>query len=139
MNPSLLALGVVGVAGLYLLALGLIALLRPAAASRFLLGFAGSASVHYLELAIRVLVGLCLLLGASHMPYAAGFWTAGLVLAITSAALALMPWRLHQRFASRFVPPALRFLTLIGLCALLGGAFILACAGIGAAGLSGGR
>jgi hypothetical protein len=130
--PIWFALGVVGLAGVYLLSLGLAAIWRPAAASAFLLGFAASAPVHFLELAVRVLIGVCLLAAASSMPYANLFWFLGAVLVATSLPMVLVPWRVHRRFAEWVVPPALRHLGVIGVSSLAGGAFFLACASIGA-------
>lgn len=132
MIPSWIALGVVALAGLYLLLLGVAAILRPTAASAFLLGFASSAPVHLLELALRMAIGICLLAAAPAMPFANLFWLLGVALVATSVPMALVPWRLHRRFAERAVPLALRYLNLIGVCSAAGGGFILACASIGA-------
>jgi hypothetical protein len=130
--PSWFAFGVVGLAGIYLLSLGLAAILRPASASAFLLGFAASAPAHFVELAVRVLIGVCLLVASPSMPYASLFWLLGAVLVATSLPMVLVPWRVHRRFAQRVVPPALRYLGVIGVFPLAGGAFMLACASIGA-------
>jgi len=50
------------------------------------------------------------------------------VLVVTSAALLLVPWQWHRRFAGRAVPQALRFLPLIGICSLLLGGLVLVAA-----------
>jgi len=52
-----LALVAVLLAGLYRVCLGALSLAAPALARRFLPGFAGSRGLHYLELAIRLVVG----------------------------------------------------------------------------------
>ncbi len=128
---SLLALALVLLAGLYLVGLGVAVLARPAAASRFLLGFAGSGPLHYLELLVRIGVGLAFLHRAPAMLLPAVFSAFGWVLVITSAALLLVPWQWHRRFAERAVPQALRFLPLIGICSLLlgGGVWLAALGG----------
>lgn len=52
-----LALLGVALAGIYFLGLAALAFIAPMQARRFLLGFAGSAAVHYLELLVRMAVG----------------------------------------------------------------------------------
>jgi hypothetical protein len=54
---STLALAIVLLVGLYLVTPAAMALLAPARASRFLLGFAGTARVHYLELVLPGVAG----------------------------------------------------------------------------------
>jgi len=122
-----LALGLVLAVGLYLVAVGLAALAKPAAASRFLSAFASSAKLHYLELGLRVVAGLAFVRHAPEMSAGGAFLALGWMLVLTSACLALLPWRWHRRFAERAVPQALRFLPVLGIMALaLGGAVLLA-------------
>lgn len=102
----------------YLVALGACALIRPAWARRFLLGHASSPRLHYLELALRLLVGGALLVRAPAMPWPQALTFVGGVLVVTTMVLALVPWRRHQAFAQRTVPQALRFLPLLGLASL---------------------
>lgn len=123
---------VVMLAGCYLLALGAAALLAPAAATRFLLGFVGSAFLHYLELIVRFIVGAAFLAHAPQMMFPAVFSAVGWLLLITTGFLCLVPWRLHQRFAQRSVPQALRHLPWVGLASLMFGGAILAAAMRGA-------
>lgn len=120
------ATGGVVLIGLFLLALGITALGRPEVAARFLGGFATSAATHVLELGIRVLAGASLVVMAPRMAaasFVAGF---GWVLIGTSLVLALLPWRLHQRFAAWSVPQAVPYLPLIGVVSLGGGAALFA-------------
>lgn len=121
-----MALGVVVLAGIYFIALATVSLLMPARASRFLLGFAGSAFTHYAELGLRLLVGTALVLHAPRMLFPGAFNLFGWVLLVTTACLLLVPWRWHHRFAQATVPRATRHITLIGLCSLLLGVLILA-------------
>jgi hypothetical protein len=125
---SLLAFALVLLAGLYLAGLGVAVLAKPAAASRFLLGFAGSGPLHYLELVVRILVGLAFVHRAPGMMLPAVFSAFGWVLVVTSAALLLVPWQWHRRFAERAVPQALRLLPLIGVSSLLLGGLVLVAA-----------
>ena len=121
-----LALLVIVAASLYLVALALAALFVPAEASRFLLGFAGTRQVHFMELLIRLLVGGSLLIYAPRMFAGEVFGILGWVLVITTACLFLIPWRWHRQFAELAVPRALRYMTLIGLSSLVFGGLILA-------------
>lgn len=120
------AWSVVMLAGCYLLALGAAALLAPAAATRFLLGFVGSAPLHYLELVVRFIIGAAVLAHAPRMMFPAIFSAVGWMLLITTGFLCLVPWRVHQRFAQRSVPQALRHLPWVGLASLMFGGAILA-------------
>jgi len=119
------ALALVAGAGLFLVGLGGAALLAPSRASGFLLAFAGSPAKHYAELTVRLVVGGAFVLAAPHAAFSAGFSLFGCVLLGTTAALLLVPWRWHRRFAQRAVPQALRFLPLVGAASLVLGALVL--------------
>ena len=119
------ALAVVVLIALYFIALGTASLIAPTFAKRFLLGFAESALVHYIELLVRLVVGVAFLINAPRMLFADGFNVFGWLLVVTSAALLLVPWQWHHRIASKSVPQALRYLTFIGLCSLAFGGFII--------------
>lgn len=123
---SLAAATILVLAALYLLVLGAIALRRPDLATRFLGGFAATARLHFTELGLRVLTGSAMILYAPRMAWGQLITGFGWILVGTSIALALVPWRIHRQFASRTVPRAMRFLTLIGLVAMAGGLWLLA-------------
>jgi len=120
------ALGIVVLAGLYLVGLGLAAIFSPRQAGSFLGRFASSARAHFLELAIRLLVGSALVAGSSRMAFTEAFAVLGWVLVGTSVALVVLPWRWHRRFAERVVPPALRHVKLIGICSVAMGGLVIA-------------
>ncbi|MEO6384618.1 MAG: hypothetical protein ABIO30_09185 [Thermomonas sp.] len=120
-----LALVIVVLTGLYFITLAAVSLLAPARANRFLLGFADSASVHYIELLLRFVVGDAFLLHAPRTPFSSIFNMFGWVLVVTTGCLLLVPWRWHRRFAQQAVPRAARYIALIGLASLLIGSFIL--------------
>ncbi len=122
---ELFALVVVVLSGVYLLALGTAALVWPAHAGRFLLGFASSRTTHFTELAVRGVVGAALVLHAPRMHLPAAFAVFGWLLLVTTVCLSFVPWRWHQRFARESVPRALRHITLLGLACLVLGIFIL--------------
>ena len=122
---EVVALSIIAAAGLFLLALGTASLFAPSVAGRFLLGFAGSPTKHYAELAVRFLVGGALLLAAPGLPFADVFTLFARVLLTTTAGLLLIPWRWHHRFAQQAVPKALRFLPLIGVSSVALGGLVL--------------
>lgn len=123
---EIFALVVIGIAGLYLLALGAASLFMPARASRFLLGFAGSQPVHFLELAVRLVVGASLIVYAPRVAFSRAFSLFGWVLLGSTACLLLLPWRWHRRFAQDAVPRATRHIALVGLASLALGGLLLA-------------
>lgn len=120
------SLGLILAAAGYLILLGGSALLRPKLAERFLGGFATTPRLHFTELALRIVVGTAFVLAAPRV--AAGPVIAGLgwMLIGTSLVLAVIPWRLHQRFAQWSVPQALAYLPVIGVASLAGGLGLVA-------------
>ena len=110
---------------MFFLVLGLAALIRPSSAKRFLLGFATSALKHYAELATRLVVGAAMLLVAPHSAHAPALTAFGWLLIVTTAVMAIVPWRIHRRFAEASVPKALRFLPMIGVSSLVLGGLLL--------------
>lgn len=121
-----LALTVVLLTGVYFCALGVASLLWPAKAGRFLLGFASSPRVHYIELSIRFLVGAALILHAPSMFAPTPVMFFGWILVITTTCILLIPWRWHHWFAQRAVPRAIPHLKAIGICSLVLGGLIVA-------------
>lgn len=116
---------VVFLSGVYLVALGLLAITRPSKARGFLQAFVASASTHYFELAVRLAVGLAFVMRAPYMMLSEVFTLFGWALVVTSAGLFLLPWRWHQRFARHMVPRATRHLGLMAVGSLAGGAIVL--------------
>lgn len=120
-----LALAMVVLVALYMLALGAASLLVPAQASRFLLGFASSPSIHFAELFLRLVAGAALVKYAPNMHFSSAFHLFGWVLLITTAGLFFVPWQLHRRFAQQVVTRATRYIALVGLVSLAFGGFVL--------------
>jgi len=118
---------------LYLLALGAASLAVPARASRFLLGFASSQSIHFIELFLRLIVGAALVVFAPHMFLSGAFNLFGWLLLVTTACLLLFSWRWHHRFAQFAVPRATRYMGLVGVASLMLGGFILVAVALGSA------
>jgi hypothetical protein len=114
-------------AAAYFLLLGAACLLVPSVAKRFLLGFAGSAGKHFLEMALRMIVGAALVAEGPNLPYSAVFTVFGWMLIGTTAVLLITPWRWHHRFASMVLPKVAGSLPLIGVVSTAVGAGIMWC------------
>lgn len=110
---------------LFLIALGGASLLSPAKAKAFLLGFATSAFTHYLEMALRLIVGGSILSQAPHLRYPGAFTIFGWMLIGTSVVLFLLPWKWHRRFAEKAVPQALKYLPIMGVVSLALGTVLI--------------
>ncbi len=132
---SVLSLIAVVVTGLYFVALAVVAFTAPARASRFLQGFASSAVMHYLELSLRIVVGLAFVTRGPAMLFPLLFVTFGWILVITTSVIFLVPWHWHLRFAQKTVPKALRHLPLVALVSWGLGALIIVAA-VGGTGLN---
>lgn len=122
---------IMAAAAIYFLVLGAIALVRPTNARAFLLGFADTSLKHYAELAVRLIVGGAMLLVARDSAYSTALAAFGWLLVVSTAFMALMPWRLHHRFAQSAVPRALRYLPLIGVSSLIMGGLLFWAATVG--------
>lgn len=122
---SALSAVTVSLVGLYLIGLGLMALLNPDRAAAFFNGFARSASVHYVELALRFVAGGAFLVAAPRLLFSDAFVVVGWTLLVTTIALAVIPWRWHRRFAERGVPYAVRNLPVVAIASCLMGTAVL--------------
>lgn len=123
---AVVGLAVVVTAALYLLTLGGGALLRPETTRRFLGGFATTARMHFTELALRIVTGLAFVFSAPRMAFGPAIAIFGWMLVVTSLALAIVPWRFHQRFAAWVVPQVTQHMPLIGVVSIVGGVALLA-------------
>lgn len=121
----LLANGLVALLGLFLVAFGVAACARPAAAATFLAGFAGSAFKHCVELAVRIAFGWALVLASPNLSGSTWLAGAGWVLLVTSALMFLVPWKLHRSFARIAVPHAPFVLRGMGLASAFAGSLLL--------------
>ncbi len=115
---------IVAAVAIYFLMLGVIALVRPANARGFLLGFANTSLKHCAELVARLIVGVAMLVFARDSAYPTTLAAFGWILVVSTAIMAVIPWRLHHRFAQSTVPRALRYLPLIGVSSLIMGGLL---------------
>jgi hypothetical protein len=118
-------------AGLYLVGLGFVALISPRRARAFLSGFARSAFVHYLELCIRLVVGVALVSYGPQMKSPQLFTACGWIIVLTTLGLLVVPWRWHRRFAAWSVPYATRSMSIVAVGSLAAGIFVLVSLALG--------
>jgi hypothetical protein len=100
--------------------------MRPERAKRFLGTLAGTARLHFTEVALRLIAGAALVVSAPRMLLSSGISVFGWIVLFTSVGMALVPWRLHQRFATVAMPHVFRHLRVVGLVAVSGGFTLLA-------------
>jgi hypothetical protein len=122
---SVAALGIVVLAGLFLLGLSVAAFSAPSRARGFLASFATTSAKHYMEMVLRTAVGGAFVIAAPSMAMSSVFPAFGWLLVGTSLVLCVLPWRLHLRFAARVIPALLRHLPWIGAVCFVGGATIV--------------
>lgn len=98
---------------------------KPESARRFLRGFASSGRTHYAEQAVRLLLGLALIVRSPEMWRSGLFWTIGWLLVISATALLILPWRWHQQLGIRVIPVVVRHLRWYGVGMLVFGTLLL--------------
>ncbi|HKX83424.1 MAG TPA: hypothetical protein VJL58_04315 [Pyrinomonadaceae bacterium] len=120
-----LAATIVFIAGVWLMGLAAVAFAKPGSAEYFLGRFASSAFTHFLEVFLRIIVGIAFIIYSSRMKFSGVFTVFGSVLILTSVVLLFVPWKLHRRFADWSLPLATGRMLLFGFVSLIGGLFIL--------------
>jgi hypothetical protein len=121
-----LVAGVVVVAcGLFLIALTGVVFAKPALAERFFMSFASSARTHYIEQALRLLIGSSLVVLSPAMWQTNMFRLVGWAIVVSSAALILIPWRWHHRFGEWVLPMIVRHMRLYAVGLIAFGAVLL--------------
>lgn len=122
---NFLSFAVLILAAVYLIALGVASLFFTDRAKAFLLAFAGTAKLHYLELTLRIIAGLAFLQYSPKARFPAAFMIFGGLLVATTAVLLVLPWSWHKRFADATVPMFVGYLKLIGIVSVILGLAIL--------------
>ena len=122
---SVVAAVVVVVFGLSLITFTGMAFAKPARAERFLMAFATSARTHYVEQAVRILVGASLVVLSSTMWQPKMFWLFGWAIVGSSAALICLPWQWHDRLGELVRPMLVRYLKLYAVGAFALGLLLL--------------
>lgn len=100
-------------------------MIAPEGTRRFMARFASSRRAHFVEMSIRLLLGVAFISIAPAMKYSSVFGGFGWLLVATTVVLVALPWRWHHRFASWSVPLATRSMTLFAVGATLGGIALL--------------
>lgn len=113
--------------GAFLLTLTILLVFVPERATGFFHKFATSAFTHFLEMFLRILVGASLVICSQRMQFAIIFYVFGWMLIATSAVLALLPWRWHNKFANLVLPPILKFPKLLAIQTAAMGIFVIYC------------
>jgi hypothetical protein len=111
--------------GLYLIGMAVVIALKPLLAERFLKSFARSARAHYTEQAVRLIVGVAIVVFAPSMWYSDLFKAFGWLIIVTTVGLLLIPWQWHHRFGTWAIPFAIRHLKLFAIGASALGTLIL--------------
>ena len=110
---------------LFLIGMAALIVIKPSVAERFLRSFASSASAHYTEQGLRLIVGVSIVSFADSMWCPNVFRIFGGAIIVSTAGLLLIPWRWHHAFAAQVMPPIYRNLKLFAFGAFALGAFIL--------------
>ena len=128
-HPAVAALAttILVLTAVYFIGLAVVAVVAPVRFDSFLLGFAQSPSVHWLEMAIRILIGLALWMKSPEMLLPIVFRWSGIVLVATSLLMLALPYRWHRRFAERSVPRALRYRPVLSAVSATIGMVLLVC------------
>lgn len=121
---NIIALIIVALTGIWLIGLAAVAVARPDLLKRFFDGFVSSARTHFLEMFLRVMVGVAFVFYSPHLKFPTIFAAFGYLLIVTTAVLIFVPWKIHRRFAEQSLPMVYRFPVLFGLVSLVGGLFI---------------
>ena len=116
---------VVLLAAIWLIGLAAVSLVKPERAKDFLRRFADSASTHFLEVFVRLIVGVAFVVYSSHMKFSVVVTGFGWMLILTTVVLFFVPWKLHRRFAERSLPLVTGRMVLFGIVSFLGGFAIL--------------
>ena len=107
----------------YLLVLGAMIFIRPAAAIRYLDGFASSKPLNSLEAVLRLIAGLAFMGASPEMKHSAVFLWFGALLAVTAIPIMFF-YDLHRRFRPQVGPLVRRFVAVYGIIAIALGAAI---------------
>lgn len=120
---TLLWLGILGAAAVYLIWLGAICLVVPDRARAFLGKFAMTDRANLIEAGARFVVGLAFI-GSSERLGGLLAVIGGLFLIVSAALFLIFPAQ-HRRIAARTVPPVLKHMAPLGLSSILIGLVLL--------------
>ncbi len=116
---------VIYIFALFLISLSVIMTAHPKWGRKFLESFASSAKAHFTEMSIRLVFGLSLIFHESYDHYGYYLQIIGWVVVITTIGLLIFPWKWHHKFASKVIPPVIRFMKLYALMLLIFGIMLI--------------
>lgn len=114
----------VGASALFLITLGLGALLMPEQVKAFLRGYASTNGLNTLEATLRLIAGLAFIGASSVLKFGSVYFYFGLVVVVTAIIMVFVP-NTHKKYASWAVPFAISILPFYGLMSIALGGFIL--------------
>lgn len=109
----------------FLIGLGIVIIVDPQRAERFLKSYASSARAHYTEQVARLTVGGAMVIFSPSMWYSDLLNLFGWILIITSIGLLLIPWQWHHKFGEWAIPLTLRYMKFYALGAFVLGIFFV--------------
>ena len=121
----MLAAVIVVLAGIWLIGLAAVAVARPELVKQFFGTFASSAFAHFLEMFMRITVGVAFVIYSPQMKFSAIFAGFGWLLILTTVVLLFVPWKIHRRFADRSLPMVMDRMKLFAIVSAIGGIIIL--------------
>lgn len=98
---------------------------KPLLAERFLMSFAITARAHYLEQALRLLLGVSLLVLSPLMWGSTVFWVLGWSIVLSTIGLLIVPWRWHNRLAGHVLPKLVSHMRVFAVAVFGFGVFLL--------------
>ena len=117
--------GILLVFGVFLIGVTVVVFAKPAVAEGFFNSFASSARTHYIEQAVRLLVGASLIIHSASMWQAKAFWFVGWAIVLSSLALILTPWQWHHHFGEKVRPKLIRRMKVYAVGLLAFGVLII--------------
>ncbi len=104
---------------------------KPAIAERFLRSFASSARAHYIEQALRLLLGIALLALSPLMWGSTVIRVLGWSIVLSTIGLIVVPWRWHNQLAQHLTPKLVGHMRAFAIAVFAFGAFLLVALCIG--------
>lgn len=124
LSVTLIAQSIIAAGALWLAVAGVVAVISPAAARRFIGRMGSTPRIHFTEHFLRGLVGVALILAEASSKFPAAFHWSGIFIAATSLLILLAPREWHARYsrtaAQKLGDGTLRVLGPISLAAAVG-------------------
>jgi uncharacterized protein YjeT (DUF2065 family) len=99
LSITLVAQSIIAAGALWLAVAGLVAVISPEAARRFIARMGSTPRIHFTEHFLRGVVGVALILGAASSKFPVGFYWAGIFIAATSLLILIAPREWHARYS----------------------------------------